>query len=104
MTSQRTPSKDANSDTYTPVAGDVGVTLSARASYTDGHGADKSAVGVAAAAEVAVDTRNRAPVFEDQDAETKGVQNESTTRKVGENTKALAGAVDGRCRRRCYCR
>ena len=39
---------------------------------------------------VAVDTRNRAPVFEDQDAETDGVQNESTTRKVGENTEAVA--------------
>ena len=84
--------EDANSDTYTPVAADAddGVTLSARASYTDGHGADKSAVGMAASV-VAVDTRNRAPVFEDQDAETKGVQNESTTRKVEENTKALAG-------------
>ena len=67
---------------------------SARASYTDGHGADKSPRWEWLASAVAVDTRNRAPVFEDQDAETKGVQNESTTRKVGENTKALAGAVD----------
>ena len=39
---------------------------------------------------VAEDTRNRAPVFEDQDAETDGVQNESTTRKVAENTEAVA--------------
>ena len=44
---------------------------------------------------VAVDTRNRAPVFDDQDAETDGVQNESTIRKVGENTKALADDDDG---------
>ena len=43
---------------------------------------------------VAVDTRNSAPVFEDQDTETDGVQNESTTRKVTENTKALAGSED----------
>ena len=42
---------------------------------------------------MAVDTRNRAPVFEDQDAEAEGVQNESTTRKVAENTEAV-GADD----------
>ena len=81
--------EDANSNTYTPVAGDVGGTLTAMASYTDGHGAMKSAEGEASSV-VAVDTRNRAPVFEDQDTETEGVQNESTTRKVDENTKALA--------------
>ena len=80
--------EDANSATYTPVAGDVGNTLRARASYTDGEGED-NAVGTAAS-DVTVDTRNRAPVFQDQDAETDGVQNESTTRKVAENTKALA--------------
>ena len=39
---------------------------------------------------VAVDTRNKAPVFEDQDTETDGVQNTETTRKVEENTKAIA--------------
>ena len=37
---------------------------------------------------VAVDTRNKAPVFEDQDTETDGVQNTATTRKVEENTEA----------------
>ena len=30
----------------------------------------------------------------DQDTETKGIQNETATREVEENTKALAGAVD----------
>ena len=80
---------DANSDTYTQVADDDGDTLTAVASYTDGHGSGKSEEG-AASSVVAVDTRNRAPVFEDQDAETDGVQNESTTRKVGENTEAVA--------------
>ena len=64
------------------------------ASYTDGHGSGKSAVGACAAIAVAVDTRNNAPVFNDQDAETDGVQNESTTRKVAETTKALAGLDD----------
>ena len=84
--------EDANSDTYTPVADDDGDILSARASYTDGQGPMKSAVGVAANA-VAVDTRNKPPVFDDQDAETDGTQNESTTRKVTENTEAV-GADD----------
>ena len=39
---------------------------------------------------VAVDTRNKPPVFEDQDTETDGVQNTTTTRKVEENTEAVA--------------
>ena len=34
--------------------------------------------------------RNKAPVFDDQDTETDGVQNTETTRKVEENTKAIA--------------
>ena len=92
--------KGANSDTYTPKATDAdpnadgnddddGITLRAMASYTDGHGADKSASG-AADKKVAFDTRNKAPVFADQDTETDGVQNTETTRKVEENTGALA--------------
>ena len=79
----------ANSDTYTPVADDFDMTLMAEASYTDGEGDDKSASG-ASTKMVAVDTRNRAPVFEDQDTEADGVQNTETTRKVEENAEALA--------------
>ena len=87
--------EDATSDTYTPTAADEedDVTLRARASYTDGQGSGKSAVGEAAN-EVVVDTRNKPPAFEDQDTETDGDQSESTTRKVEENTEALAGAVN----------
>ena len=81
--------EDANSETYTPVADDVDDTLTAVASYTDGHGPGKIAE-VQASSVVAVDTRNKPPVFDDQDAETDGVQNESTTRKVAENTEAVA--------------
>ena len=81
--------KGANSDTYTPVAVDMDKTLSARAAYTDGNGADKFVVGMAAKV-VALDTRNKAPVFGDQDTETDGVQNTEATRKVEENTEALA--------------
>ena len=89
--------EDAMSDTYTPTeedaTGNGNVTLRARAMYTDGQGDMKSAVGEAAN-EVAADTRNKAPVFADQDMETDGVQNDSATRTVEENTKALAGSDD----------
>ena len=37
---------------------------------------------------VAVDTRNRPPVFDDQDDDTDGVQNDEATRKVAENAAA----------------
>ena len=40
------------------------------------------------------DTRNLPPAFVDQDTETDGTQNETATREVEENTKALAGAAD----------
>ena len=90
----------ANSDTYIPKDIDAdpdsndddadGVTLYARVSYTDEQGADKFAVGTAANP-VAFDTRNKAPVFDDQDTETDDVQNETATRKVEENTEAVAG-------------
>ena len=39
---------------------------------------------------VAADTRNKAPVFDDQDEDTDGVQNEVTTRRGG-------GERQGRC-------
>ena len=41
-----------------------------------------------------MDTRNKAPVFGDEDPDTDGVQNTMATRKVEENTEALAGATD----------
>ena len=83
----------ANSDTYTPVGGNVNSSLTARASYTDGYGADKFAVG-SAANMVAADTRNKAPMFDDQDTETDGVQNTETTRKVEENAEAVDDSDD----------
>ena len=61
--------EDATSDTYVPTAGDVGETLTAVASYTDGESSEDSAQKLAAKAaanETALDTRNRAPVFVDQ--------------------------------------
>ena len=49
----------ANSDSYTPVADDVGIYLQATASYTDGHGPGKSAHAV-----MERQTAQRAPSFE----------------------------------------
>ena len=72
--------KGAVSDTYTPVADDVGDTLSAVATYIDGspNSPDvrdgKDVVVHAAAQQVLADTRNKAPVFPDADTETEGVQ------------------------------
>ena len=65
----------ATSDTYTPE--DAG-TLSVRASYTDGEGADKTAVGVPTNL-VVVNTANVAPEF---------AATETGTRMVAENTDA----------------
>ena len=49
----------ANSDSYTPVADDVGIYLQATASYTDGHGPGKSAHAV-----MEQQTAQRGPSFE----------------------------------------
>ena len=81
----------ATSATYKPVEGDIGDTLWARAMYTDGEGEDKTEMGMSTNV-VAVDTRNRAPVFDDQDDDTKGVQNDETTREVAENSEAGVGS------------
>ena len=72
----------ATSATYKPVgddAGDVGMFLKATAMYTDGEEEGKTADGTSANA-VALDTRNRAPVFDDQDDDTDGVQNDEGER------------------------
>ena len=77
----------ATSDTYTPTADDVGDTLRATATYTDPQGPEKTAFGNADNV-VAADTRNRAPVFADQDGETEGTQNDAAERTVEENAAA----------------
>ena len=89
--------EDATSDTYTPVAGDIGDTLDVTATYTDGKAnpeddadtadTDESkdtAVGMSANI-VLADTRNKAPVFPDQDMEMEGRQT-AQERTVAENT------------------
>ena len=96
----------ATSATYTPVEGpdadpmtglsaldadvvsDVGRYLVAVVSYTDAKQNVDMAPGdmarLVSANSVARDTRNRAPVFEDQDDDTPGTQNQSATREVAE--------------------
>ena len=44
---------------------------------------------------MAADTRNKAPVFDDQDNVEDGIQNTETTRTVAENTAAGANQVNG---------
>ena len=87
--------EDATSDTYTPVVVDVGRTLWARASYTDPQGPDSASGAPADANVVAVDTRNKAPMFAvDQDADTDGEQAEAA-RTVAEDAAASASVNGG---------
>ena len=82
--------KDATSDAYTPVTDDIGDTLNAVATYTDGSpntGDAKDVVAGEAANPVLADTRNKAPVFPDQDTEMEGRQTDQE-RTVVENTGA----------------
>ena len=80
--------EDATSDTYTPTADEVGDRLKATAMYTDPQGAEKPAE-VESANNVAADTRNKAPVFPDQDDEEDGTQNTEATRTIdGEHGRA----------------
>ena len=89
----------ATSDTYTPKAGDVGGTLTVTASYFDGQNAPSDITSnmrgkTAPVTSVVVerDTRNKAPVFGDEDPDTSGVQNSAATRKVEEGTTGNVGA------------
>ena len=96
------PIKDAASGTYTPVAADGpidnGKTLQAVASYTDGHGEEKSMVGTAAN-DVELDTRNKPPVFGDQDEE--DFRHTERNGHQGGGGEHQAAGRRCRCRRRC---
>ena len=99
--------ENATSASYIPVAddeadeSDVGRYLLAVVSYTDAKrnvdedgafvAAARDVAGLVSAYAVAEDTRNRAPVFPDQDSDTPGTQNQTVTREVAENTKASVG-------------
>ena len=81
--------EEATSDTYEPVAGDVGDTLTVTATYTDGAGdADSKNTATKSSANLVVaDTRNKAPVFPDQEMDTEGEQTDQE-RTVLENAAA----------------
>ena len=85
---------DATSDTYTPVADDATKTLTATATYTDPQGPDHMASGDSTNT-VAADTRNKPPVFDDQDGETDGTQNTEAERTVAEDAAADASVGGG---------
>ena len=85
--SDNCPIKDATSDAYMPAAGDIGKTLTAVATYTDGFGDDEDVADGEAANTVLADTRNKAPEFPDQDLEMEGRQTDQE-RTVKENTES----------------
>ena len=74
-------------DTYTPMAGDVGSILKAKATYRDGEDTenDKNAEAASVHAVRAKPATNIAPTFPDQDLTTTGPQT-AQTRMVAENT------------------
>ena len=81
--------KGATSAAYVPVDGDVGNSLTAVATYTDGNGdgKDYAATTTGDNNDVLVNTINEAPVFPDQDAEMEGPQT-AQERLIGENVPA----------------
>ena len=77
--------KDAISATYTPVAGDIGKTLTATATYKDGESGTTERTATANTANTVIaDIRNKPPKFPDQDADTEGDQTDQE-RSVPEN-------------------
>ena len=100
--------KDAASDTYTPVADDIGDTLNAVATYTDGSPNEeddpKDVVAQAAMNVVLADTRNKAPFFPDLDGEMEGDQTDADAIRHQKMPRCIVGteaAIEGGPRRRC---
>ena len=79
--------KDATNAGYTPVADDDDKFLRVTASYTDVEGSGKTADGTPA--EMVEKVRNLAPVFNDEDADTAGIQIDP--REVAEDAAAAVG-------------
>ena len=77
--------KDATMAGYTPVTADDNKYLRVTASYTDAEGSGKTAIGMPAGPNAMVQkVRNLAPVFNDEDADTDGIQIDP--RAVAENS------------------
>ena len=96
--------KGATSATYTPVAIDVQDTLVAVALYTDGSPNDPADVKdfamMVTAQPALADTRNKAPVFPDQDTEMEGDQTDQT-RMAQENAPIIGDNERHRRNERC---
>ena len=73
----------ATSASYTPVAEDVGKYLRATASYTDGHGAGKTAQAVSANTVMAAPPVNQDPAFADDTAIRSIAENSALNTNVG---------------------
>ena len=82
-TSSWNPINGETSDTYTPVAGDVGDYLQATASYTDEEGPDKSALAISANAVEVAPGRNK-PVLREHPTATRSIpRNTPAGRNIG---------------------
>ena len=88
----------AMSDTYTPTAADLTDTLTVTATYTDAEGAGAEGAGKTATVTtviVAADTKNKAPVFDDQEAERTIAENTPGGRSVDGGAVAATDPNDG---------
>ena len=84
----------ATSASYTPVAADVGKYLRATASYTDGHGAGKSAQAVSANTVMAATPANQAPAFATDAATLEVAEDTASGGNVGSAVTATDGNAD----------
>ena len=75
-----TPIEGAMSDSYTPIADDVGKHLRATASYTDGEGSGKSEMATSANVVTAADTRD--PLLVEYDPNADGVIEKADMRRA----------------------
>ena len=68
----------ATASSYTPASGDAGKFIRARASYDDGEGTDKTAVGTASNAVLAETPSNQSPSFTEGATATRSVREDAT--------------------------
>ena len=85
----------ANSDTYTPKAGDVGGILTATVTYRDAAGGDVDDTFIAAGDDAVLrDTRNKAPVFKAKDEVITQAERSVAENVTGDATDDPADATD----------
>ena len=88
--------EDENSDSYTPVVGDIGDTLSVTATYKDAEsGTTERTVTQEIGNAVVADTDNKAPVFPDQDTAAEGRQTDQERTVAEDSASGTAIQADG---------